>query len=82
MNQYKVTYTGNSSRFKDFEDIVLAESERKAVEQVYSERCSHAYFPQDDGTILDADGYIIASLGDQHIKYDGGYFEATEVERY
>lgn len=37
------------------------------------------YFPQDDGSILDCDGRIIAEDDDSEIEYDGGYFYASEV---
>lgn len=35
---------------------------------------------QEDGSIKDCDGQIIAEANDNHIKYDGGYFEAEEIK--
>ena len=79
MKTYKVTYEGNSTRFKNFAEEVSAESERKAVEKVYQRYLDSNYFPQDDGSIKDCDGNEIARCIDQFIEYDGGYFVAEEV---
>ena len=79
MKQYKVTYSGNSTRFSNFEDIVLADTEREAVEKVYGEYLDSNYFPQDDGSIKDCDGNTIAEADDTTIEYDGGCFSAEEI---
>ena len=80
MKQYKVTYSGNATRFKNFEDIVLADTEREAVEDVYSIYLNSNYFPQEDGSIKDCDGNTIAEADDTTIEYDGGCFSAEEIE--
>ena len=80
MKTYKVTYSGNSSRFRDFEIIVNANSERDAVEQVYQEVLNENYFPNEDDTIEDCDGHIIADADDDTIEYDGGCFSAEIIE--
>lgn len=80
MKQYTVYYVGNSTRFIKFKREVLAESERQAVENVFGTYMPDNYFPQDDGTIKDCDGYTIADKDDQTIKYDGGYFFAEEIK--
>ena len=80
MKQYKVTYSGNATRFKNFEDIVLADTEREAVEDVYGSYLDSNYFPQEDGSIKDCDGNTIAEATDDTIEYDGGCFSAEEIE--
>jgi len=80
MKEYKVTYSGNATRFSKFEDIVWADSEREAVEKVYQQVMDENYFPQEDGSILDCDGNTIASADDTTIEYDGGCFSAEEIE--
>lgn len=79
MKTYKVTYYGNSYKLRNFEEIVNAESERQAVEQAYANKMDYNYFPQEDGTILDCDGDLIAIKDGTIIEYDGGYFSAEEV---
>ena len=79
MKTYKVTYNGNASRFINFETEVTANSEREAVEDVYSQYCDQNYFPQEDNSIQDCDGHIIASPTDDVIEYDGGNFIAEEI---
>jgi hypothetical protein len=79
MKTYKVTYTGNSTRFRNFEREVRASSERKAVEKIYSEYLDSNYFPQDDGSIKDCDGNTIAWIESNSIEYDGGSFIAEEI---
>jgi hypothetical protein len=80
MKQYKVTYSGNATRFSNFEDIVLADSEREAVEKVYGSYLDSNYFPQEDGSVKDCDGNTIAEVDDTTIEYDGGCFSAEEIE--
>lgn len=79
MKTYKVTYTGNASRFKNLNEEVNATSERAAVEAVYAERMDSNYFPQEDRSKKDCDGHIIASPTDDIIEYDGGFFTANEI---
>lgn len=79
MKTYKITYTGNSSRFSNLEHEIRAKSAREACEAFYALFLGSNYFPQDDGSIFDEHGEKIASPGDDCIKYDGGYFEAEEV---
>ena len=79
MKQYKVTYSGNATRFSNFEDIVWADSEREAVEKVYGEYLDSNYFPQDDGSIKDCNGNTVAEADDTTIEYDGGCFSAEEI---
>lgn len=79
---YRVTYNGNILRFKDFEEDVEAYSAREAVEKVYSYYCDDDYFPQDDGSILDCDGNMIADADGDRIRYDGGFFEAEEAPEF
>ena len=80
MKTFKVTYTGNSRRFNNFEIEVNADSEREAVESVYGDYLDQNYFPQDDGSIKDCDGNIIAEANESIIDHDGGYFLAEEIE--
>lgn len=76
MKNYKVTYTGNATRFQNMTEEVTANSEREAVEQVYKRKLDSDYFPQEDGSIRDCDGNIIAKPDDNVIEYDGGCFKA------
>lgn len=79
MKTYIVTYSGNSSRFKNLKAEITANSEREAVEKVFNNHLPNNYFPQDDGSIQDCDGYTIARAKDDSIEYDGGRFVAEEV---
>lgn len=79
MNTYKVTYSGKNSRYQDFEELVNAHTERDAVEDVYASRFTENYFPDEDGSIRDCDGNIIAEADDDTIDYDGGYFLAELI---
>jgi len=80
METYKVTYSGNASRFRNFESEVNANSEREAVEKVYQQVMDENYFPQEDGSILDCDGNEVATANDTVIEYDGGGFSAEIIE--
>ncbi len=80
METYKVTYSGNASRFRNFESEVNANSEREAVEKVYQQVMDENYFPQEDGSILDCDGNEVATANDTVIEYDGGCFSAEIIE--
>ena len=64
MKEYKVTYSGNATRFSNFEDIVWADTEREAVEKVFQRVMDENYFPQEDGSILDCDGNELATATD------------------
>lgn len=79
MKAYKVTYSGNSTKFRNFETVVNADSEREAVEDVYGDYLDQNYFPQEDGSIKDCDGNTIAEATDDTIEYDGGCFSAEEI---
>lgn len=79
MKTYTVIYTGNSSKYKGFEEETSAKNERDAVEKIYKSIMPENYFPQDDGSILDSDGYEIAGCSDDYIHYDGGHFEVEEI---
>ena len=80
MKTYKVTYSGNASRFRNFSSEVNANSEREAVETVFLLLMDEKYFPQEDGSILDCDGHELATATDDTIDYDGGCFYAEEIE--
>lgn len=80
MKTYRVIYSGNASRFRNFETEVNANSEREAVEAVYGDYLDQNYFPQEDGSIKDCDGNTIAEPDDDIIDYDGGCFSAEEIE--
>ena len=82
MKTYSVTYSGNSSRFKNFELIINANSVREAVETVFQQVMDENYFPQEDGSILDCDGNELATPTDATIDYDGGCFSAEEINNY
>lgn len=79
MKTYIVTYTGNSSRFKGLAQPVKAKSPRLATEHIYSLYLDGQYFPQDDESILDAQGNLVASPTDDKMEFDGGYFVAQEI---
>lgn len=80
MKTYLVTYSGNSTKFRNLEVEVNADSERDAAEKVYGDYLDENYFPQDDGSVKDCSGNVIAEADDTHIEYDGGYFAAEEIE--
>lgn len=80
MKTYKVSYSGNACRFRNFESEVNANSEREAVEKVYQQVMDENYFPQEDGSILDCDGNEVATANDTVIEYDGGCFSAEIIE--
>ena len=79
MKTYTITYSGNNSEFKGREFEVNANSEREAVEGFYSDYCPGDYWPQEDGSIQNSIGDVIAEPEDDSIYHDGGYFSA-EVE--
>jgi len=81
MKMYTVTYSGANGRFKKLAMPVLAESEREAVIKAYRYYLEHRYFEQPDGRIFDADGECIAEAEDDVISYDGGYFQAEEIDQ-
>ena len=79
MKTFKVTYTGNCFKLRNFEAIINAPNERQAVEKAYSERMDYNYFPQENGLIKDCDGNVIALPDHNSISFDGGYFIAEEI---
>ena len=79
MKTYKVTYSGNARRFKNFSLDVNANHEREAVENVFQQVIDENYFPQEDGSIKDCDGNTISEADDDTIEYDGGCFSAEEI---
>ena len=81
MKTYKISYSGNATRFKGIAETVEASSPRDAVEKFYSNRLDRDYFPECSGIIRDCDGNIIAIGGDDSIEYDGGFFFAVECKR-
>lgn len=80
MKTYKVTYSGNSTRFRNFESEINASSEREAVENIFQQVLCENYFPQGDGTILDCQGNELATSTDNIIEYDGGCFSAECID--
>lgn len=77
---YKVAYKGNATRFKDFNEMVLANTERDAVQRIYRVICDTDYFPDGQGNVFDCDGNIIATPESNTIEYDNGYFYAELIE--
>lgn len=75
---YVVSYIGNSMKYKGFRTTLTATSKRGAVEKFYESYLNYNYFPQEDGTIKDCDGDIIAYPDENEIRFDGGYFTADE----
>ena len=73
---YTIHYNGNATRFKQNKFTVFANSEREAVETVYSNVMPENYFPDATGFIRDCDGQIIAAPDSDTIQYDGGDFYA------
>jgi hypothetical protein len=80
MKTYKVSYSGNASKFRNFSSDVNANSKREAVENVFQQVMDENYFPQNDGSILDCNGNELATSTDDIIDYDGGCFSAKEIE--
>ena len=80
MATHKVIYSGNSTKFRNFEFEVTANSEREAVETAYAKYLDENYFPQEDGSIKDCDGHTVADSNDDTIEYDGGCFYAVSIE--
>lgn len=80
MKTYNVTYSGNSTRFRNFSSEENADSKREAVESVFQQVMDENYFPQEDGSIKDCDGNTIAEADDDTIEYDCGCFSAEEIE--
>lgn len=77
--KFLVKYNGAATRFKNFEEVVEAPSKRDAVEEVYIKYFYLNYFLQENGDVLDKNGYLIADSDDDEFQYDGGYFYAVEV---
>ena len=79
MTQFQITYTGNATRFKGATATIEAYTAREAVEQFYQSILDENYFPQEDGSIHDNRGNVIAEADEDSIEYDGGYFVATLI---
>lgn len=79
MKAFKITYYGSSKTFQNMNIKEQANTPREAVEKFYAKIFDLNYFPQDDGSIKNCSGQIIAKPEDDYIKHDGGYFEAEEV---
>ena len=79
MKNYQITYLGSNPRFKNLNYEIAANSEREAVIDWYKQAMDQNYFPQDDGTIQDCDGYQICGKHDESIEFDCGFFVANEV---
>ena len=81
---FVINYDGNSSflkrRVKNQNILISADNERQAVEEFYESYFNTNYFPQEDGTVFDCDGNILAEPNDCTFFYDGGYISAEEVE--
>lgn len=80
MNNYKVMYIGISRRFAGFEKNVYALSKREAVIEAYKSSYGDNFFPQEDGSVRDCDGYVILGAGQDNLIYgDAGYFYAELI---
>lgn len=79
MKTYRVFYNGTVERHQGINEEVKANSKREAVEKVYKSGYDTDYFPQDDGTILNDAGNVIATATDETIEMDGGLLIAEEV---
>lgn len=75
---YIVRYQGSELSLRNLSVIVIAQSKGQAVEDFYCEYFNENYFPQEDGSIQDCFGDVIAEAGSHTIKYAGGYFYAEE----
>ena len=81
--KFQITFgTINSDYKANYEilDIIEANNQREAVEQFYAKKHDDKYFPQEDGYICDADGWVIADDTDTTIKYNGGRYGATLID--
>jgi hypothetical protein len=79
MKTYKVFYSGTVERHKGITEEAKANSRREAVEKVYRIFFDTDYFPQDDGSILNDAGNVIATATDETIEMDGGFLIAEEI---
>jgi len=75
MTTFKITYTGNDSRFKNLCIEQVADTAREALIEFYAQYLPERYFPQNDGSIKDANGMTICESNQDYIRHDGGYFE-------
>lgn len=74
---YTVYYHGTHPRFTHFQREVFADSKQSAVEKVYSE-LGLPYNTDDNGSIYDDNGILIADHTDETIRFGNGYFYADE----
>ena len=77
MKNFIVTYSGRNSRFANFSYDTFAVDARAAVMQVIETYLE--VFVQDHGDVLDCHGHLMARADDDSVRYDGGYFEATQI---
>lgn len=80
MKTYRISYSGVNSKFKGIDVEINAHNGKQAVRILYALYCGQNCFPQDNGSIKDSDGVVIAEPNDNYIKFDGGYFEAHELQ--
>lgn len=80
MTHYTIHYNGNASRFKSKQFETFANSEREAVETIYSQIMPENYFPKEDGFIYDSTGHVIAAPDSDVISYDAGNFYALVTD--
>lgn len=76
---YAVRYSGLSSRFANFLEVVKASDRSEAVRLIYAKYCDADYFVQADQSVKDSDGNIIAERGDETVYFDGGFFYVAAV---
>lgn len=75
--KFRVYYSGNSTRFKGFEEEVYATNERAAVLKVCDDLIE--LYSQDNGDITDCDAEVVNKADWDYVKYDGGSFSAEEI---
>jgi len=81
MKNFKIKYTGQSRQLTRLSgEIIEAETEREAVENFYQRYFETDYFPQEDGSIQNANGDTIADATDTAINYDSDYIRAEEIK--
>lgn len=84
MNNYKIQYNGNSREFKtkfaNGEYIYIAASKREAVEEFFRTENDSEYYPQEDGSIINASGNLVADADSDTFRYDGGNFFAVQID--
>jgi hypothetical protein len=81
MKKFQIVYTGNAMKGKRLSgEIIEALNARDAIRDFYQMYFDFDFFPQDDGSIENANGEVIAEADDANrIAYDGGFFYAESV---